>query len=89
MLNKGDYMLHSILTDSFTSVSELKKNPMGVIAKANGAAIAVLNHNQPVFYCIPAESYELLMDQLEDIELSKIIMERKDSDEIEMSINDL
>ncbi|MFA0284624.1 antitoxin, partial [Vibrio sp. 10N.222.55.F12] len=50
---------------------------------------AVLNRNQPAFYCVPADAYEMLMDKLEDIELTQIVKEREHSEEIEISIDDL
>ena len=51
--------------------------------------MAVLNRNQPVFYCVPAEAYEMLMDKLEDIELAQIVKERQNSQEFEVSLDDL
>ncbi|TNC82605.1 MAG: antitoxin [Oleiphilus sp.] len=78
-----------ILADNSTSISELKKNPMAVVEQADGFPVAVLNRNQPAFYCIPAEAYEVLMDKLEDIELAKIVEERKEQGEIEVNLDDL
>lgn len=78
-----------ILADNSTSISELKKNPMAVVEQADGFPVAVLNRNQPAFYCVPAEAYEVLMDKLEDIELAKIVEERKDQPEVEVNIDDL
>lgn len=78
-----------ILADNSTSISELKKNPMAVVDQADGFPVAVLNRNQPAFYCIPAEAYELLMDKLEDIELAKIVEDRKDQPEVEVDLNEL
>ena len=81
--------MHTILAESTTSISELKKNPMAVVNQGDGFPVAVLNRNQPAFYCIPAEAYELLMDKLEDLELSQLVEERKDQPEIKVSIDDL
>jgi antitoxin StbD len=78
-----------ILADNSTSISELKKNPMAVIEQADGFPVAVLNRNQPAFYCVPADAYEMLMDKLEDIELAQLVKEREHSDEIEINIDDL
>lgn len=78
-----------ILADSSTSISELKKNPMSVIEQGGGFPVAVLNRNQPAFYCVPADAYEALMDKLEDIELAAIVNQRKNSTEREISIDDL
>ncbi len=78
-----------ILADNATSISELKKNPMAVIEQAEGFPVAVLNRNQPAFYCVPADAYELMMDKLEDMELAQIVESRKNQPEIEVSIDDL
>ena len=82
-------MVHPILSDSTTSISDLKKNPMAVVEQGQGFPVAVLNRNQPVFYCVPAEAYELLMDKLEDMELSALVKAHLDQPEIEVSIDDL
>ena len=81
--------IRPILADNTTSISELKKNPMAVVEQADGFPVAVLNRNQPAFYCVPAEAYEMLMDKLEDIELAKIVEDRKDQPEIEVNLDDL
>jgi len=80
---------YSILADISAGISELKKNPMAVIRQGEGAPIAILNRNKPVFYMVPAKAYELLMDRLEDIELTKIVEARKNQPEIEVDIDDL
>jgi len=82
-------MIHPILSDSTTSISDLKKNPMAVVEQGEVFPVAVLNRNQPVFYCVPAEAYELLMDKLEDMELSALVNARLDQPEIEVNIDDL
>ena len=40
--------MQSILADVAVSVSELKKNPSGVLADAGGMPVAVLNHNRVI-----------------------------------------
>lgn len=51
------------------SVTELKKNPMGTVASADGQAVAILNRNVAAFYCVPADRYEALLERLDDLEL--------------------
>ena len=80
---------HPILADVSAGISELKKNPMAVVQQGDGAPVAILNRNEPVFYAVPAKAFELLMDKLEDMELAAIIEARKDQPEIEVSIDDL
>ncbi|GAO34803.1 antitoxin [Sulfuricella sp. T08] len=65
-------MTHVILAETTASVSELKKNPMGTVAAGDGFPVAILNRNEPAFYCVPAKAYEALMDKLEDMELNAI-----------------
>ena len=82
-------MITSILADATTSISEFKKNPMAVVEGADGFPVAVLNRNQPVFYCVPAAAYEALMDKLEDMELALLVRERQNQPEVAVSIDDL
>ncbi len=82
-------MANVILAETTASVSELKKNPMGTVAAGEGFPVAILNHNEPAFYCIPAKAYEALMDKLEDIELNAIADARKDQAEIEVKLDEL
>jgi len=81
-------MITHILADATISVSELKKNPMAAVASAEGFPIAVLNRNQPAFYCVPAKAYEALMDKLEDMELAEIVRQRMDEDSVKVLIDD-
>ncbi|WP_163833952.1 type II toxin-antitoxin system Phd/YefM family antitoxin [Spartinivicinus ruber] len=78
-----------IHADFSVSITEFKQNPMAVVEQAEGEAVVVLNHNQPVFYCVPADAYELLMDKLEDVELGELIAARKGQNEVEISIDKL
>jgi antitoxin StbD len=82
-------MLYQVLTEIAASISELKANPTTVVASGNGMPIAVLNHNEPAFYCVPAKAYEAMMDLLDDIEIIKVIKERQDEESIQVSVDDL
>lgn len=70
-------MTNIVLAEMTASVSELKKNPMGTVASGEGAAVAILNRNQPAFYCVPAKAYEAMLERLEDIELNALADSRK------------
>ena len=69
-------MPNIILSDTSASVSELKKNPMATVSAGDGYPVAILNRNQPTFYCVPAELYERMLDALDDQELVKLVTER-------------
>jgi antitoxin StbD len=62
---------------------------MAVVEQGDGFPVAVLNRNQPVFYCVPADAYEIMMDKLEDFELAQLVKERQNQPEIKVSISDL
>jgi len=82
-------MSRQVLADTCVSISELKKNPSAVVAQGEGFPIAVLNRNEPDFYCIPAAAWEEIVDRLEDIELNAIADARQDQAIIEVDVNDL
>ena len=83
--------MRQVLSSCSASISELKKNPTALLNEAEGAPIAILNHNVPAAYLVPAETYEWLMDKLEDSELIQIVKERagEKADAIEVDINEL
>lgn len=82
-------MTNTILADTTASISDLKKNPMRVVEEGGGFPVAILNRNQPAFYCIPAEAYETLVDKLEDMELNAIADARVGQERIRMDLDDL
>jgi len=83
--------MRQILAECSASISELKKNPTALLNEADGSAIAILNHNKPAAYLVPAETYEFLMDMLDDYELAKIVEDRRSdlSTAIEVNLDDL
>lgn len=58
------------------SVSDLKKNPTAVVDGARGSPVAILNHNRVMAYMVPADTYEAMMDVLDDQALVEIIRAR-------------
>ena len=52
----GVIMTTRILAEFATNITELKANPMKAVASSQGMPIAVLNRNEPAFYCVPAEA---------------------------------
>lgn len=80
-------MPHTILAEVTASVSELKKNPMGTVAAGEGFPVAILNRNEPAFYCVPAKAFEAMMDRIEDIELNAIADARKGEERIRVDLD--
>ncbi len=69
--------MESVLACCSASISELKKNPSALIEQSDGEPIAILNHNRPTAYLIPAETYEALLEKIEDYQLEVIVKERQ------------
>lgn len=82
-------MVHTILAATSASVSELKKNPMGTVAAGEGFPVAILNRNEPAFYCVPAKTYEAMMERLEDLELNAVADAREGQKVHRVRLDDL
>lgn len=61
----------------------------GPCPPGRGGPVAILNRNEPAFYCIPAKAYEALMDKLEDLELNAMADARAGQKEIAVTLDEL
>ncbi|HBO24289.1 MAG TPA: antitoxin [Providencia sp.] len=80
-------MPHIILSDVTASISELKKNPMATVDSGEGFPVAILNRNKPAFYCVPADVYENLLEQIEDQALIEIVKERQNQKLVDIDLD--
>ncbi|WP_407129487.1 type II toxin-antitoxin system Phd/YefM family antitoxin [Citrobacter cronae] len=78
-----------ILTKTAASITDLKRNPMGTVNAGEGETVAILNRNEPAFYCVPPAVYAYLLELAEDAELTRIADEREGGKRIKVSLNDL
>ncbi len=65
--------IHAILS---ASISEFKKNPSALLTQADGEIFALLNHNKPTAYIVPAKTYEIMMAAIENMELLELAKSR-------------
>lgn len=82
-------MTYPMLTETVASISELKANPMKVVASGDGMPVAVLNRNQPAFYCVPAAAYQAMMELIDDMALLELVKQRQHEESIAVSLDDL
>ncbi len=68
--------MDAVLADTSIGITELKKNPSAVIREAGTRTIVVLHHNKPSAYLVPANTYEALMDVLDDLQLVPLVQQR-------------
>lgn len=57
--------MEQILATRSVSITELKRSPSSVIEQAGHEAIAILNHNRPAAYLLPASTYDDLLGKIE------------------------
>ncbi len=81
--------MESILADASISITELKRNPSAVIEAADGESVAVLVHNKPSAYLVPADTYKRLLDRLEDLELAELVRSRAKERRIKVKLDEL
>lgn len=81
--------MDTIYSNITVSVTELKRNFANVIKEADEGPVAILNHNRPEAYLLPAAHYERLLAYLEDLEDMKIIQERANGPFVPVSIDAL
>ena len=82
-------MPHTILAETAASVSELKRDPMGTVAAGEGFPVAILNRNEPAFYCVPAKAFEAMVERLEDVELNAMADARKNEPRIKVDLDEI
>lgn len=70
--------MEAVLARRSVSITELKRSPSAVLEEAGSEPVAVLNHNRPAAYLVPAAVYEAMLLQL-DAALSAEIRKGIDS----------
>lgn len=83
-------MTYQILSNTAASITDLKRNPMGTVQEGEGNPVAILNRNEPAFYCVPPELFAWYVELAEDALLNQVADERMKSPEIvSVSLDDL
>lgn len=78
-----------ILSDASVSTTEFKRNPSAVIEAADDATVAVLVHNKPSAYLVPAETYRRMLDRLEDLEVAELVRARAKERRVKVTLDAL
>lgn len=83
--------MEHVYSNLSASISEFKKNPSALLAQADGETIALLNHNKAAAYLVPAETYEAMLEAIENIELLELATTRlkESSKSIRIKLEDL
>ena len=81
--------MHNVFADTCVSVTDLKRNYTKILQQSQDQAVAVLNHNRPEAYLLPAALYERLLDMVDDAKDASLVRERGNGPFIEVSLNEL
>lgn len=79
----------STANETKVSIAKLKKNPLAAIRAGGGGPVGVWSREEPLFYCVPADVYEVMIKCLEDLELIHLVESRQDEQSISVSLDDL
>ena len=82
-------MTNAIFARSTVSITELRRNPGAIIEEAGVSAVAILNHNRATAYLVPAETFEAMMEQLEDMDLAELVRKRRGGKTVKVSLDDI
>lgn len=81
--------MQHLLSKATVSITELKRNPTAVIDAADDEVVAVLVHNRPSAYLVPAATYQRLIERLDDLELAELVRQRADEPTVKVSLDAL
>ncbi|MBC8520279.1 MAG: type II toxin-antitoxin system prevent-host-death family antitoxin [Gammaproteobacteria bacterium] len=81
--------MNTVLANTTASVTELKRDYANIIKSLDSEPVAILNHNKPEAYLVPAASYEMMIEYIEDLEDARVVRERGDGPFIEVDMDEL
>ena len=65
VLNLG-HIMEYVYANLTASISEFKRSPSVLLEKSSGETIALLTHNKPTAYLVPAKLYEQILDYIDE-----------------------
>lgn len=83
--------MKAIYANFTASITELKKSPTALLEQSDSEPIAILNHNRPTAYLVPAKTFEKLMEMIDENLLSKEVQKRLNENyaPIKVDLNEL
>ena len=82
-------MTKAIYAHATVSITDLRRNPGLVIEEAGDAPVAILNHNRPTAYLVPASVFESLLEALEDAGLGDLVRSRRGGPTQKVTLDEL
>lgn len=84
-------LIDVVLTEKIAGITELRVNPMKVICKAKGKAIAIVNQNKVAFYAVPPRLFENMLEQIDNYELEALARQAiaEGGEDVSVNLQDL
>ena len=82
-------LTQTIHAKTTVSMTDLRRNPSGVLEVAGDNPVAVLNHNKPAAYLLSARAYEALLDKLDDAVLTRVVKARRTGKPVKVKLDKL
>lgn len=79
----------SLLADVGVTITELKRSPTAALDAASGRPVAILNHNVPTHYAVPARLWEQIVDALDDLHLREVAEARMNEGRVPVTLDEL
>nr|WP_152029980.1 ribbon-helix-helix protein, CopG family [Pseudomonas sp. LPH1] len=76
-----------ILADTAVSLADFRKDPVGILHECGGETVVILDHNAPVFYAVPTERYEAMLEMIDDTHLAETVRTRQGSPTVRADID--
>jgi antitoxin StbD len=76
-----------ILADTAASLADFTKDPIGTLHECSGETVVILDHNAPVFYAVPTERYEAMLEMIDDTRLAETVRTRQGSPAVRADID--
>lgn len=67
--------MDAILASMSVSISTFKDNPSKQVREAHGQTFCVLNNNRPAFYVVSPETWDRILDIIDDAAIQPIARE--------------
>lgn len=81
--------MNRVLSTTTASVTELKRNYASVLEASDDEPVAILNHNRPEAYLVPAMHYEKMLAYIEELEDARLVNERVDGPFVKVDLDEL
>jgi len=79
--------MKAILADA--CITELKRNLRAVIEAADGEPVAIIGHNKPGAYLVPATTYKHLLDRQNDPGLAEKVRAHAKQHRLKVKLDEL